>query len=256
MLFLLLFLSLMVNMTVSGAITVWSSQVQANIPYHWQVEKENFNGTERFNQSWLAGSFSINEGDISITITEGDDESSLGETSTPNLKVKVQHPIYQRTALPEDFDFFSGDRLKLSIVVEGDQVIDANSDQAKFHSDWHLFILPIQVNGQNFFEKLFNHVFLLENMTHGTLIGTSINSGLAIAQFRFDDNLNVTYEWNTTNGFLSEKKVVDDRGGLLRIIPGEGKMFDGDAESTHGFTFVFIVITATIITFLSKKKKI
>ncbi|MFX1296370.1 MAG: hypothetical protein ACFFD2_16145 [Promethearchaeota archaeon] len=92
----------------------------------------------------------------------------LGSINLPGGGIRV----HLQSKPPENFKFFNGDRLNLSIVVEGDMVISVD----KYESDYHLLILPIEINGTGFFEFLFEQTELLENLTQSVLINSSIST--------------------------------------------------------------------------------
>ena len=246
---------------VSAVNTTWSSEIQVGKTYHWHVEKTNFRGSETFNESNLAGSDSIDGGDIAITIEDVHQANVTGETSQPELvgnqEIDGIISANQNSGeLPSDFDFISGDRLELSVVIEGDMVKEVNNEQERYHSDWHLFILPISVDGQNFFEILFAHEDLLSNMTQGEFIGSEITESQASARFKLDEHLNVTYIWDVTSGLLKEKRIESDDGGMLKILPGEGKVFEAAPTNVPGFLLVTVLATMILGMLVIKKNHV
>ncbi len=227
----------------SAVTSVWSETVTLDTTYHWHVEKTNFQEYPEFEQSDLAGSDNVDGGDIAISI-EGVYEASTSGSSPLMVQgrdIRALQAVSNET-LPNDFDFINGDRLMLSVVIEGDMGKPVNNNQSRYHSDWHLFILPITVDGQNFFEILFNNVKLLENMTKGQLVDSSITASEARARFIFSNQLNVTYRWDVTTGLLQEKTVEAIDGGVLKVVPGEGTRFGLTPEGVPGYVLMSTVV--------------
>ena len=122
-------------------------------------------------------------------------------------------------SIPRDnFSFFEGDRLDFWATVEGDIGIYVG----KFTCDYHLLILPISVNGTNFFELLFEQTGLLENLTHSIYTNSSISNSIAVLNLRYNGSLDVRYEWNITTGLLTRKLVISPSGLKLIVVPGLG----------------------------------
>jgi len=117
-----------------------------------------------------------------------------------------------------NFSFIEGDRLDLGITIEG----DVPHEVSKFYSDYHLLILPIKVNGTNFFELLFEQTELLQNLTHSIYVNSSIVNDIATLNLKFNNTLDVKYEWDITTGLLTRKSVISLSGLKLIIVPGRG----------------------------------
>jgi len=95
----------------------------------------------------------------------------------------------------------------------------------KFSNDYHLLILPINVNGTNFFELLFGQTELLENLTHSIYINSSISNNNAVLSLKYNNSLDVRYEWDITTGLLKRKSVISPSGLQLIVVPGLGSGF-------------------------------
>ena len=179
-------------MLVEGS-TEWSASISTSY-YNWKSTLNKFSDTDLYPDGELVGGINSPGGDIQIKLK-----------SIPS----------------NNFSFFEGDRLDFSIVLEGDVVITVS----KFKSDYHLLILPINVNGTNFFELLFEQTELLENLTHSIYINSSISDGLAALNLKYNDTLDVRYEWDITTGLLTRKSVISPSGLKLIIVPGVGRRY-------------------------------
>ncbi len=161
-------------MFVEGS-TEWSASISTS-PFNWKSTINQFSGTELYPETELVGGINSPGGDIQIEIF-----------SIPS----------------NNFSFIEGDRLDFGIGLEGDVVITVS----KFKSDYHLLILPIGVNGTNFFELLFEQTELLENLTHSIYINSSISDDVAALNLKYNNSLDVRYEWSITTGLLTRKSV-------------------------------------------------
>ena len=157
----------------------------------------------------------------------------------------IQINVYSIPSI--NFSFFEGDRLDLGITIEGDIAIEVS----KFNSDYHLLILPINVNGTNFFELLFKQTILLENLTHSIYINSSISNEFAVVNFKYNDTLDVTYEWNITTGLLTRKSVISPSGLKLIVVPGRGIGFI--AIPTYYPSIIYLSIIFGILIIFEKK---
>ena len=110
-------------------------------------------------------------------------------------------------------------RLDFYIALEGDIAIEVS----KFNSDYHLLILPINVNGTNFFELLFEQTELLQNLTHSIYINSSIINDIAALNLKYNSTLDIEYQWDITTGLLMKKSVISPSGLKLIIVPGIGR---------------------------------
>ena len=99
--------------------TEWSSLLSTST-FHWKSTLNQFSDTWLYSDGELIGGINSPGGDIQIHVY-----------SNPS----------------NNFSFFEGDRLDFYIALEVDVAIEVS----KFNSDFHLLILPIDVNGTNFF---------------------------------------------------------------------------------------------------------
>ena len=206
-------------MLVEGS-TVWSSSISNSI-FNWKSTLNKLSGTG-YSDGDLVGGINSPGGDIQIEIY-----------SIPN----------------NNFSFFEGDRLNFWISLEGDVVIEVS----KFKSDYHLLILPIDVNGTNFFELLFEQTELLENLTHSIYINSSISDDLAALNLKYNDSLDVRYEWNIATGLLTRKSVSSPSGLKLIIVPGIGRRYT--FIPTYYPLIIYLSIIMGIIIILQKNLK-
>ncbi len=179
-------------MLVEGS-TEWSASISTS-PYHWKSTLNKFSDADLYPDGELVGGINSPGGDIQILL---------------------------RSIPSNNFNFFEGDRLDFLIGLEGDVAIDVS----KSNSDYHLLILPINVNGTNFFELLFEQTELLQNLTHSIYINSSIVNDIATLNFKFNNTLDVRYEWDITTGLLTRKSVISPSGPKLIMVPGIGRRF-------------------------------
>ena len=173
--------------------TEWSSLLSTS-SFHWKSTLNQFSDTDLYSDGELVGGINSPGGDIQINVN-----------SIPS----------------NNFSFFEGDRLDFLIGLEGDVAIEVS----KFNSDFHLLILPIDVNGTNFYELLFKQTELLENLTHSIYLNSSISNDVAALNLKYNNTLNVRYEWDITTGLLTRKSVISPSGLKLIIVPGIGRRF-------------------------------
>ena len=105
-------------MLVEGS-TEWSASISTS-HYNWKSTLNKISDADLYPDGELVGGINSPGGDIQITL---------------------------RSIPSNNFNFFEGDRLDFLIGLEGDAVIDVS----KFNIDYHLLILPININGTNFF---------------------------------------------------------------------------------------------------------
>jgi len=176
-----------------GGSTEWTASISTS-HYNWKSTLNQFSDTGLYPEGDLVGGINSPGGDIQIKLK-----------SIPS----------------NNFSFFEGDRLDFSIVLEGDVVIEVS----KFNSDYHLLILPINVNGTNFYELLFKQTELLENLTHSIYLNSSIFNDIAALNLKYNNTLNIRYEWNIATGLLTKKSVISPSGLKLIIVPGVGRRY-------------------------------
>lgn len=176
-------------MFVEGS-TEWSASASNSI-FNWKTTLSQLRDNGLYLDWDLVGSINLPGGGIQLTVN-----------SIPS----------------NNFSFFEGDRLDFWITVEGDIGISVG----KFSSDYHLLILPISVNGTNFFELLFGQTELLENLTHSIYINSSISNNIAALILKYNNSLDVRYEWDITTGLLKKKSVISPSGLQLIVVPGLG----------------------------------
>ena len=148
-----------------------------------------------------------------------------------------------------NFSFFEGDRLNFWITIEG----DIAHSVSKFNSDYHLLILPTNVNGTNFFVLLFKQTELLENLTHSIYINSSMSNEIAVLNLKYNYTLHVRYEWDITTGLLKKKSVISPSGLQLIVVPGRGIGFISIPTYYPALIYQSIIIGILII---MKKKKL
>lgn len=167
----------------------------------------------------------------------------MGGINSPGGDIQIQ--VY---SIPtNNFSFFEGDRLDFWISLEGDVAISVS----RFNSDYHLLILPIAVNGTNFFELLFEQTELLENLTHSIYINSSIFNEIAALNLKYNGTLDVRYEWDITTGLLTRKSVISPSGLKLIIVPGIGRRFM--FIPTYYPPIIYLSIIIGILIILHKK---
>ncbi len=142
--------------------TEWTASISTS-HYNWKSTLNQFSDTDLYPDGDLVGGINSPGGDIQINLK-----------SIPN----------------NNFSFFEGDRLDFSIGLEGDVAIEVS----KFNSDYHLLILPINFNGTNFFELLFEQTELLENLTHSTYINSSIINDIATRNLKYNRTIDIEYQ--------------------------------------------------------------
>ena len=200
--------------------TEWSASISTS-HYNWKSTLNKLSGTG-YSDGELVGGINSPGGDIQIRVY-----------SIPS----------------NNFSFFEGDRLNFWISLEGDVAITVS----KFKSDYHLLILPINVNGTNFFELLFEQTELLENLTHSIYINSSIINGIAALNLKYNDSLDVRYEWNIATGLLTKKSVVSPSGFKLIIVPGVGRRYT--SIPTYYPLIIYFSIIIGILIILQKNLK-
>ncbi len=207
-------------MLVEGS-TEWSASISTST-FNWKSTLNQFSDTDLYPDGELVGGINSPGGDIQIQVY-----------SIPS----------------NNFSFFEGDRLDFWISLEGDVAIEVS----KFKSDYHLLILPIGVNGTNFFELLFEQVELLENLTHSIYLNSSISDGVAALNLKYNDSLDVRYEWNITTGLLTRKSVISPSGPKLIIVPGVGRRYT--SIPTYYPLIIYFSIIIGILIILQKNLK-
>jgi hypothetical protein len=151
--------------------------------------------------------------------------------------------MYLNSTPPNDFDFFNGSRLDLQqITIHGDMAIDL----PPYGSDFHLLLLPISIDNRSFFEVLFENTELLENLTCSTYLNSSITGTTAQSYLKFNDLLDVYYEWDTTTGILVRKEVTAPSGLQLILVPT-------NQVSIPGWNFSLVLLTVLIVIGFSKE---
>ena len=206
-------------MLVEGS-TVWSSSISNSI-FNWKSTLNKLSGTG-YSDGELVGGINSPGGDIQIQVY-----------SIPS----------------NNFSFFEGDRLDFWIGLEGDVAITVS----KFKSDYHLLILPINVNGTNFFELLFEQTELLQNLTHSIYINSSISDDVAALNLKYNNSLDVRYEWSITTGLLTRKSVSSPSGFKLIIVPGVGRRYT--SIPTYYPLIIYFSIIIGILIILQKNLK-
>ena len=200
--------------------TEWSDSVSTT-NYNWKSTLNKLSGTG-YSDGELVGGINSPGGDIQIDVY-----------SIPS----------------NNFSFFEGDRLDFWIGLEGDVAITVS----KFKSDYHLLILPIDVNGSNFFELLFEKTELLENLTHSSFVNSSIINDVAALNLKYNNSLDVRYEWNIATGLLTKKSVVSPSGFKLIIVPGVGRRYT--SIPTYYPLIIYFSIIIGILIILQKNLK-
>lgn len=201
-------------MLVEGS-TEWSASVSTSI-FNWKSILNQFSDTGLYPDGELVGGINSPGGDIQIQVY-----------SIPS----------------NNFSFFEGDRLDFWISLEGDVAISVS----KFNSDFHLLILPIGVNDTNFFELLFEQTELLENLTHSIYLNSSIFNDIAALNLKYNDMLDVRYEWDITTGLLTRKSVISPSGLELVIVPGIGRRYMFIPTYYPSLIYLSIIIGILII---------
>ena len=196
--------------------TEWTASISTS-HYNWKSTLNQFSDTDLYPDGDLVGGINSPGGDIQINLK-----------SIPN----------------NNFSFFEGDRLDFSIGLEGDVAIEVS----KFNSDYHLLILPINVNGTNFSELLFEQTELLQNLTHSIYINSSIINDIATLNLKYNSTLDIEYQWDITTGLLMKKSVISQSGLKLIIVPGIGRRFMAILSYSLSIIYLSIII-GILITF-------
>ncbi len=199
-----------------GGSTEWIASISTS-HYNWKSTLNQFSGTDLYPDGDLVGGINSPGGDIQISLK----------------------------SIPcNNFSFFEGDRLDFSIGLEGDVAIEVS----KFNSNYHLLILPINVNGTNFFELLFEQTELLQNLTHSIYINSSIINDIATLNLKYNSTLDIEYQWDITTGLLMKKSVISPSGLKLIIVPGIGRRFM--AIPSYSLLIIYLsIIIGSLITF-------
>jgi len=206
-----------------GGSTEWTASISTSY-YNWKSTLNQFSDTGLYPEGDLVGGINGPGGDIQIKLK-----------SIPS----------------NNFSFFEGDRLDFSIVLEGDVVIEVS----KFNSDYHLLILPIGVNGTNFFELLFEQTELLENLTHSIYINSSISDDIAALNLKYNNSLDVRYEWSITTGLLTRKLISSPSGLKLIIVPGIGRRYTF-IPTYYPLIIYLSIIMGIIIIYIKQKMEL
>ena len=192
--------------------TEWSSNIKINTNYYYIAQKSELRDlkTEEKYHNDLIGGHNIPGGDTRIMITNN---------------------------LSSDFNLFEGDRLQLTGAIEGDIGLESPGH------DYDLIFLPIVVNGDSFFQLLFDNETVLEQMTEADFVTGKMTEHMAIATLKINDFLNTTYTWDLNTGILLEKQVQAKSGKMLLIVM-KGDYISGYdlAEVLGGFLLLEIVI--------------
>jgi len=173
---------------LAGDSTLWSSESKETY-HHWHAPKSELRDNDLYKDSNLIGGINLPGGGTMMHLS-----------SIPN----------------ESFDFIKGDRLNFSIWIEGDMGLTLTD----FQTDYHLLVLPLTVNGTNFFEILFGHVDLLENLTKAVYNSSTISENSAELNMKYQTSLDVQYAWDLTTGLLTQKMVTAPSGLQLIVVNG------------------------------------
>jgi hypothetical protein len=216
----LLLLLLSPRTSIQGGQSEWSSAITGDTYYSWYAlksELRNLKTNEQYHDKYLIGGINVPGG---------------------------RNGIFLNSSPTAEFDFFNGSRLVHVVGVEGDIGIEL----PKFASDFHLAILPIKSNNKSFFELLFEEKDLLENLTHSVYLTSSITDTVAKASLKYQDVLDVQYEWNTSTGLLMRKEVTAPSGLQLIVVPGRG-------NPTPGWNISIVLITILVSVGWQTKRK-
>ncbi len=208
-------------MLVEGS-TEWSASVSTST-FNWKATLSQLRDNGLYRDWDLVGSINLPGGGIQLQVN-----------SIPS----------------NNFSFFEGDRLDFWATVEGDMGISAS----KFKSDYHLLILPISVNGTNFFELLFEQTELLENFTHSIYTSSSVSNDIAVLNLKYNGSLDVRYEWDITTGLLTRKSVISPSGLQLIVVPGLGSGFSPFIP-TYYPVIIYLSIIIGILIIVKKNLK-
>lgn len=206
---------------IEGAPSQWSSAITVK-SYHWKASKSElrnlWDSEEQYRDTYLIGGKNIRGGGTSVSLK-----------SDP----------------PDDFDFFNGSRLDLYVIIEGDMAID---ELPQYSTDYHLLLLPMKINNDSFFEVLFEEKDLLENLTHSIYVSSLITDTIARAYLKYNNVLDIQYEWDTTTGLLMRKEVTSPSGLQLIVVPGKGNLMPG-------WNFPIALIAVLIVVLWQIKKR-
>ncbi|NHJ47505.1 MAG: hypothetical protein FK733_06945 [Asgard group archaeon] len=205
--------------SVQGVQSTWSSAITIK-NYHWKAMKSelrDLDTNEQYNDAYLIGGINIPQGIATIKL---------------------------RSNTSNNFDFFNNNRLKIDVEI-GDIALLI----PQYESDYHLALLPISINNSNFFEVLFEEKNLLENLTQSTLIDSEINETTATVTLKFNDLLDVYYEWDVTSGILMRKEVTAPSGLQLIVV-------QTNQVTTPGWSFlIFFIVFPLLSLYTSKRGK-
>jgi hypothetical protein len=143
------------------------------------------------------------------------------------------------------FHFLNDSRLKIDVTV-GDIVILITN----YNTDFHLALLPLKVSDSNFFEVLFNEKNLLENLTKSIFVDSEITDTTAIASLKYNDVLDVHYEWDVMTGILIKKKVGAPSGLQLLV-----ELTDQVSIPGWDYPIFLVAIFILILTSNGRRKK-
>ena len=111
----------------------------------------------------------------------------------------------------------------------------------------------------NFFELLFEHIGLLENLTHSNYLNSSLNDSAAILNMNFQENFTIYYEWDVITGLLVKKTVKNQWLIEFEVVQGIGYGFrpfrDFFVKNIFGIIPVGALIILTLIMIFSGKKE-
>jgi len=222
--FFVIFLLSFPTIVAKGIQCEWSSAITAKT-YYWKATKtelRDLKTNESYHETFLIGG-----------------KNSLGQGTSVSLDSDP----------PSSFDFFNGSRLELFIVIGGDQAF-STSEETKFinGTDYHLCILPLKIDGESFFQALFNETSLLENLTHCIFINSAITNTTATANLKYNYILDVQYEWDITIGLLTRKTVTAPSGLQLIMIPGRG-------WTGPGWQFSIVLLAITVCFWVRFKRR-
>ena len=207
-------------LSIAGVQVEWSSSMTIK-HFRWKAVKSELRDLktdEKYHETYLIGGINIPGGINSI---------------------------YLNRIPPNNFDFFNGSRLDLQqITIEGDMAIDL----PQYGSDFHLLLLPISIDNKSFFEELFDNTSLLENLTCSTYLNSSITDTTAQSYLKFNDLLDVYYEWDIATGILVRKEVTAPSGLQLILVPT-------NQISIPSWSFPIVIITFLIVIWWYKKRK-
>jgi hypothetical protein len=213
----LILLLLVFPVPIEGVQSDWSSSIAIK-HFRWKAVKSELRDLktqEEYDETYLIGGINIPGG---------------------------INAIYLNSPPPSDFDFFNGSRLDLRVTIEGDMAIDL----PQYGSDYHLLLLPISIDNRSFFEVLFENTELLENLTCSTYLNSSITDTTAQSYLKFNDLLDVYYEWDIATGVLVRKEVTAPSGLQLILVPT-------NQVSISGWNFPLVLLTVFIVIGFSKE---